>query len=60
LRDGAGAQPVQFGQRELRCAALLRLLRESGYDGALVVELAPAEEPLEAAIAARQYLERIL
>lgn len=47
LRDQQGAQPISF-------AALFGLLKETGYEGVLVIELAPAEDPLSAAIAARQ------
>lgn len=51
---------VPFGQGELSCEALLRQLRAVEYGGVLVVALAPAEKPLEAAWQARQYLERFL
>lgn len=42
------------------CEALLLHLREVEYGGILVVALAPADQPLEAALQARQYLERFL
>ena len=45
---------------DLACEELLHHLREIGYQGVLVVELTPADQPLEAARQARQYLERIL
>lgn len=51
---------VPFGQGELSCEALLRQLRSVEYRGVLVVALAPADQPLEAARQARQYLERFL
>ena len=62
LRDQQGAKPVPFGAGELPFADLLSLLKDSGYDGPLVLELEQADwdEPLRAAIAARQYVEDLL
>jgi sugar phosphate isomerase/epimerase len=62
LRDQQGAKPVPFGAGELPFADLLSLLKDSGYDGPLVLELEQADwdEPLPAAIAARQYVEDLL
>lgn len=51
---------VSFDQGTLSWEVLLHHLREIGYQGVLVVELTPADQPLEAARQARQYLERIL
>ena len=54
LRDGAA-----FGQGDWSGEALLRHLRQVEYRGVLVVALAPAAKPLEAARQARQYLEKL-
>ena len=53
---------MPFGEGELPFAELFGLLVDSGYDGPLVVELEEVdwEEPLPAAIAARQYVEGLL
>ena len=62
LRDQQGEKPVPFGEGELPFAELFGLLQDSGYDGPLVVELEEVhwDEPLLAAIAARQYAETLL
>ena len=62
LRDQQGEKPVPFGKGELPFAALFKLLADSGYDGLLVVELEGVDwdEPLPAALAARQYAEALL
>ena len=62
LRDQQGETPVPFGEGELPFAALFKLLADSGYDGPLVVELEEVDwdEPLPAALAARQYVEGLL
>ena len=62
LRDQQGEKPVPFGEGELPFAELFELLANSGYDGPLVVELEEVDwdEPLSAAIAARQYVEALL
>ena len=55
-------RPVPFGEGELPFAELFKLLADSGYDGPLVVELEEVDwdEPLPAAIAAREYVEALL
>ncbi|MCE2449903.1 MAG: sugar phosphate isomerase/epimerase [Candidatus Latescibacteria bacterium] len=62
LRDQQGEKPVPFGEGELPFAELFELLADSGYDGPLVVELEEVDwdEPLPAAIAAREYIEALL
>ena len=62
LRDQQGEKPVPFGEGELPFAELFGLLQDSGYDSPLVVELEEVhwDEPLPAAIAARQYVETLL
>ena len=62
LRDQQGEKPVPFGEGELPFAELSELLADSGYDGPLVVELEEVDwdEPLPAAIAAREYVEVLL
>ena len=62
LRDQQGAKPVPFGQGELPFDDLFGILRDSNYDGPLVVELEEVDwdAPLPAAIAARQYVEDLL
>ena len=62
LRDQQGEKPVPFGEGELPFAELFKLLLDSGYDGPFVVELENVDwdEPLPAAIAAREYVETLL
>ena len=62
LRDQRGCTPVPFGTGDLPFADLMDLLKSSGYDGLLVVELEEVDwdEPLPAAIAAREFVEEIL
>ena len=50
---------MPFGEGELPFAELFELLADSGYDGPVVVELEEVDwdEPLPAAIAAREYVE---
>ncbi|MEE3258982.1 MAG: sugar phosphate isomerase/epimerase [Candidatus Latescibacterota bacterium] len=62
LRDQQGAKPVPFGQGDLPFADLFKILKDGGYDGLLVVELEEVDwdEPLPAAITAREYLEDLL
>ena len=62
LRDQQGDKPVPFGQGDLPFAELIALLKDSDYDGLLVVELEDVDwdKPLPAAIAAREYIENLL
>ena len=62
LRDQQGEKPVPFGEGELPFAELFEVLVDSGYDGPFVVELEEVDwdEPLPAAIAAREYVEALL
>ena len=62
LRDQRGEKPVPFGEGNLPLADLLSLLKGSGYDGFLIVELEEVDwaDPLDATVAARQYLEELL
>lgn len=62
LRDQEGGKPVPFGQGDLPFEALLRLLKEAGYSGNLVVELEEADwaAPATALVQARQYVETVL
>lgn len=62
LRDQQGDKPVPFGSGELPFAELIALLKDSGYDGLLVVELEQVDwdEPLPAAIAAREFVDDLL
>ena len=62
LRDQQGPKPVPFGQGDLPYADLFGILKDSNYDGPLVVELEEVDwaEPLPAAIAAREYVENLL
>ena len=52
---------MPFGEGELPFAELFKLLLDSGYDGPFVVELENVDwdEPLPAAIAAREYVEAL-
>jgi len=62
LRDQKGETPVPFGEGDLPFKDLFDLLKESGFDGSLVVELEQVTwaEPLEAAKAARGFVEGLL
>ncbi len=62
LRDQQGEKPVPFGQGDLPCEELLRLLHGAGYDGYLVIALeqVDGDEALSAAVAAREYIEALL
>ena len=62
LRDQRGEKPVPFGQGDLPCEPLLRLLGDAGYDGYLVVELEQVDwaAPQEALVASRECVEEVL
>ncbi len=62
LRDQKGDKPVPFGTGDLPFAELITLLKDSHYDGLLVIELEEVDwaEPLPAAIAAREYVEGLV
>lgn len=61
LRDQQGEKPVPFGEGNLPFAELFELLADSGYDGPVVIELEEVDwdEPLSAAIEAREYVEAL-
>ena len=62
LRDQKGDEPVPFGEGDLPFEDLFRLLKASGYDGTLVVELEHVtwDDPLRATRTAREYVEAVL
>ncbi len=62
LRDQQGGKPVPFGEGDLPFAELLNLLSDSDYNGPLVIELEGVDwdEPLQAVVSARRYVEAML
>jgi sugar phosphate isomerase/epimerase len=62
LRDQKGEKPVPFGQGDLPFEPLLRLLKNAGYTGHLVIELEEVDwaDPREALVQSRQYIEDLL
>lgn len=62
LRDQKDDTPVPFGEGDLPFEDLFRLLKQTGYQGTLVVELEHVTwgDPLDATQAAREYVQAVL
>ena len=62
LRDQKGDTPVPFGEGDLPFEDLIKILKNAGYDGTLVIELEKVTwgEPAESAAKAREYIENLL
>lgn len=62
LRDQKGETPVPFGKGDLPFSDLLALLKESDFNGPLVIELENVTwaKSLEAAKTARAFVENLL
>lgn len=62
LRDQKGETPVPFGEGDLPFADVIKILKDAGYEGELVIELEKVTwgEPAETAAVAREYIENLL
>ena len=62
LRDQKGGKQVAFGQGDLPLKNLLKVLKEAGYKGNLILALEPAEgeDALPAVRAAREHVQKAL
>lgn len=62
LRDQKGETPVPFGEGDLPFADVIKILKDAGYDGELVIELEKVTwgEPASTAAVAREYIETLI